>query len=511
MNKKVIREHVITVDGSRQLRKNCRRIGLNYYKIGNINEKESGQCYFIDGTFYIANSENSKIQWNYSDNIYTINTEGLVKGMVEPGVIGYFRPNRTDVIWIHFNKVSMMAMNENVLPEKYGYDFMDGHFKPIAEVQLSKPMSSERLKPSYYTLNSSLYGFGEDLATRIVKESWTKTLENNISEHIFDKYLKPYKYGLEIETDGGWLPEKYYYQYGALPLKDGSINGTEVTTFPYEDKIFNNTAMLFNILQRYTMVNFNNSLHVNIGNIPNTATFRAAIWILYCRLQSEIESMTPSYKRDQRYINDKRGRGKDHCKLQESLGLCRKHTFSQETVNMIDNTIRKFLNEGSSSTDFVRDGTPKWEQRTRYYSLNMLPCYFGSKENVRVEFRLHSGTVNPIKALNWMFICASIVKFAQEKYQMIIEGKEKILMEDVLEYSFLDGTPEGEFLFKYLKGYINSRTRQHIDDIETDTLYGFEFSGDPSYLFTVNGVSILNYEQHAKEGAQPRTPNRSKV
>lgn len=508
--RKVTNPNVVTYDGTIHPRERCRKIGERYYLIGDITKKDSGQCYLIDGVYYKHVNESSSVQWNYTKNIYTNNLSNLVYGYVNKNEKGYFEYDKLNsVMGVDEGGNVMHIMNIDNLPNGFSIDYVDGMFKPKSQQVMSKPVSSDRSKPVYRYLNSSYYGFGEDPATEIVKETYQRYINENVKPSIFDKFFFRYTYGLEIETDAGWLPEPYYFRHGALPLKDGSIFGTEVTTFPYnQNRMFNNLATLMKMLAKYTKASFNTSLHVNIGNIRNTPEFRVAIWILYCRLQNEIESFIPMYKRDQRFFNDKRGRGKDHCRFQESLDVVRRYTDIRSEIPLADAKIRKFLNEGSTSSEFVKDGAAKWDQRTRYYALNMLPAYFVKNNNPRIEFRVHGGTVNPIKTICWTLICGAMVKYAEERFTNILEAKEKIYLSDVIEYSFNDKTEEGRFLVNYLNGYIATRISDNILAKEKDDIYG-EFQGerDNEYIYRLGNSTILNYEEKgAQSGAKNSEP-----
>ena len=509
---KIKKDTVVTYDGSIHPRSKCRRIKDIYYLLGDPSVKDSGQCYLIGDTYYISNGINAKVQWNYSRGGYTIDLKGLVKGYVDKkGTIGYFEPDVSQNLpACNADRQYLTIMNENCIPTNMAYDFADGIIKPISQISMSKPFVVERNKPTYSTLSSEYYGFGEDLNTRNVEKIFKQNLEK-IPVSVFDKYFGKYTHGLEIETDGGWLPEYVYYRHGALPLKDGSIYGTEITTFPYVPyKMFNNLKQLANECSKYTIATHNTSLHHNVGNVPNDPYFRVALWMLYCRLQSEIETFIPPYKRDQRFFAEKRGRGKDHCRIQESLGLLRRYHDWKTEIPIADEEIRRFLNEGSVASKFVKRDHNKWDQRTRYYALNLLPMYFPKEgSQPRVEYRIHSGTVNPTKILCWTFLCTAITKFAEEQQERIFVGRDKITLEDVIEFAFADGTPEGVFLTEYLKEYVKYRTKQHIDTLNNDSVYGSEFKDDNSFVFQYKKMSLLNYEQ--TERTQPRKKDSEKL
>jgi len=55
-------------------------------------------------------------------------------------------------------------------------------------------------------------------------------------------------------------------------------------------------------------------------------------------------------------------------------------------------------------------GEHKWMINSRYHIINLVPFLFGKRGTI--EFRVHPPTLNPIKAINWLFICNAILKFA---------------------------------------------------------------------------------------------------
>jgi len=486
--KKVTTVNVVTFDGTTHPRSKCRKISNEFYLIGDVQVKDSGQCFLINDTYYTLRPSSAKIAWDHTRKQYNL-IDQMVQGYVDNKLtFGYFTLSLTECLQASRD---LYFMNETCIPKNYSYDFGSGIY---TDAPVIKKMSITERKPIRKMLRTDLYGFGEDPSTQKVLETSFNWIQNNVDRSVLDKYFKDYKYGLEVETDGGWLPERTFFRYGALPLRDGSIFGEEVTTAPYTGpRVFNTIRGLFKEMQKFNMSSQNNSLHVNVGNVPNTPEFRVALWVLYCRLQAEVEAMIPAYKRDQRYFLEKRGRGKDHCRYMESLGLLKRYTNLKTEIPEADDIIRRFLNEGSTSKEFKAQNQPKWEQKTRYYSLNFLPLYFEQNaKRHRIEYRIHSGTVNPTKALNWILICTAITHYAQTMQNTIFEGKVKITLSDVIDHAFQDGE-EGTELANYLKAYVQQRTREHIATIEQDNLYGTEFLNDNGYKFIFGGFDIESF------------------
>ena len=498
---------IITYNGKTELRSACRSINNKFYKIGNVTIKDSGDCYLMtDGQYYRL--AQGKIAWNFSTNVYDY-VENMVKGYIpNKEKIGYFNYD----VKQNFNAVDNLLVfdDKTIEMHKLHYDFTRGVFLETANGR-NVPMQI-REKPSYKTLPNTIYGMG-DYPKEIlddVTKSYKETLSNT-PKSIFDKYFEGLKFGLEIETDLGWWPEPYYYKFGCVPLKDGSIHGTEITTIPYEGR-FNLFADLFKSMCKYTQATQNNSLHVNISGFKNTPEFRVAIYNMYYRLQQEINAFTPVYKRELAYFINKPGGAKDHCQPLEKLGVVFRYDEDEYSLQIekSDIEIFKFLNEGHynercniKSRRHIKEGGHKWDQHNRYRALNMIPLYFGNVAASRIEYRVHSGTVNPTKSLVWLFITSAITKFVENNAKRILCSKEKITLDDILKETYEDETKEGLFLLEYIRSYIAQREITNTRIVTTHgDIYGNEFLEDRQFAFKLNNKSdLFTVNESAGKGA----------
>lgn len=486
---------VITFNGKTELKNQCRSINGKYYKLGDVNVKDSGDCFQLpDGIFYRLSG--GKIRWDYSQNKYNLvdnMMEGYVPNLSEP--IGYFTPSPENML---ANDGFTIMNEETIRVLKMKYDFTCGKYgrTVIAE----KPIIL-RSRPTYHNLHTNIYGLGEYDATilKCIGETSNETLKNTPASDI-DKYFQNYKFGLEIETDGGWFPEKLYFKYGSVPLKDGSIKGSEITTIPLPGKL-HFFGDMFDDLATYTMVTSNNSLHINLSGFNNTPEFRVALYSLYYRLQQEIQAFIPAYKRSLQYLISKEGGAKDHCAPMENLGFSKR--FAQDPkefanqVTEADIEIFKWLNEGVYDGTYniktrkhIKHGQAKWEFQNRYYALNLMPLYFGGHPaTTRIEYRVHSGTVNKYKAVLWMLICASITKFVENNIIRILCSKDKITLDDVIIETI--DSPE---LANYILSYISSRQKENLPIITNhrNDIYGCEFTKDSAYKFAMNNFDLFS-------------------
>lgn len=474
---------VITYNGKTYPRNECRLINGKYYKIGNINQKDSGDCYQINDTYYRIVSK--RIAWDYLLKQYNL-IDNMVQGFVpdKSNNKGYFTKTNDCII----SADDEFIMNEETaLYLNMQYDFSKGaySFNPV----FNSPMVL-RSKPTYRTLPTNIYGMAEYPA-EIIENIKNQSESIEYAKSNFDKFLFDYTFGLEIETDGGWFPEKLYYKYGALPLKDGSILGTEITTLPSKLSV-DYIRQLFTDLSTYTMAQQNNSLHVNMSGFENTPKFRVALYVLYYRLQQEINQFIPLYKRDLNYFLSKAGGAKDHCKPLESLGIVKRYNIeSNEDINNADKLIFTWLNEGVYNNTFnietrrhQKQNHPKWEWHSRYYALNLMPLYFGNPAFSRIEYRVHSGTVNKHKALAWIFITSAITKFVELHADRILYTKDKIDLDEIFNvvYDPINDT-DGKIIYDFLKTYIQLRINDNVQKVirHDGNVYGNEFRSDNNF------------------------------
>lgn len=507
-----VAKKIITYNGTEEEAGACRKIAGQFYKIGDLTKENSGQCYLYEDTYYRETS--TKLQWDHELERYN-HVDNMVKGYTLNG-LKYFTYNRSknyhasEGLFVIDNTPTILKVNNLY------WDFARGVYVPH-QPGISKPAVLPR-KPTYKTLSSEIYSLNEYNTTEI-QQDFNKYVK---TANLFDKFLHNYTYGLEIETDGGYFPENLFYKLGCVPLKDGSIMGTEITTLLYPPNI-NLMEELFNNTSQFCTATHNNSLHVNLSGFKNSPKFRVAMYLLYYRLQQEILAFTPLYKRDLQYFTDKRGGPKDHCKPMESLNIV--HRYKKDTLDVevkkADEIIFKFLNEGVYDDTYnietrrhVRQGNAKWDHQNRYYALNLMPMYFGNVANSRIEFRLHSGTVNKYKSLIWIFICAAITKFVENNTDRILIGTDKITLDDVLYETIIrEDNDEERFLLDYITTYINQRREKNTSYImnHNGSIYGDEFSRDNSFVFEIQGkLSPFNYEfsRTVKEISTKRKPSK---
>jgi len=516
--KSIKEKTVITSDGKTAPINRCRKINGIFYLIGNNKIKDSGEVFLIkteDGTETYYRKTNASLIWDYTNEEYCLKTLRHIRGIVKiknlKGNIsyeeGFFIPNVLDNVT---TASGIVFMNMNIIKEA-GLDWnpiaMDvkiGKYEKT-QMEISSALNESYKKYRYVRFPADVYSLS-DINTEEFQETRNKWLEINGKKSIFDKFLFNYTIGVEIETSAGHIPENELFRYGLVPLRDGSIAGHEFTSTVIDRFPFFLLKNIFESTVKNCFSNSNCSLHFHLGNVPRTKEFIVAFWSLYYRLQDSLDGLMPPYKRELAFLANKRigggARGaKDHCKRIEPLYNT---NIKKIDVEKTFNSIVNFFNDGKiakpdssskSPLKFIHNkvGVNKWDYESRYYSINLLPYFF--HKSGTIEFRLHSGTVNPQKAMAWLFICAALVKFAEQNMEIILEGEQKIRLYDILEV-FNDETKESQFLIEWLKLYIYARQDNHNKLVFNHDMFGTEFLQDHFFCINAeNGKNLLNYEQ----------------
>lgn len=337
------------------------------------------------------------------------------------------------------------------------------------------------------------------------------------------KLLKGLSIGIEFETIGGRIREQDLSLLGVVPLRDGSIKGFEFTTIPYgmKNSFLNQTdtvelakdlislKKLCKELSEKTIIDNTCSMHLHIGNARKDKLFLIALYMLSYKIQEELFLFQPKFKEDSpKYL----GTQKNYCQKLDHLNLFDNCIFDKSSVlktNYCDNVdlhfnkIFKFLSGGYDiGSKFNRKNynhpySRKWERTARYHWINLVNTVFSRSGTI--EFRLHSSTLNFTKVLNWILICAAIVKYTESHIKEIVSGsiKDIDLNTILLGYSnnFRDKkgvNTYGLFIYNYLSSYIKDRKMYFKEECDKKLYLGQDdLKKDKMYKFVFNGIDSL--------------------
>lgn len=464
-------ETVKTFDGSKALRSDCRKIQGEYYKIGDPEVENSGQCYYIDGKYWRITT--GKIVYDFSIMRYTQKNSSHIYGVIAVESDGTVKLG-------HFS---------NTLPFEFAYLYHDGeggNRYPILDPSSIDPNGVYRYKRSedaYYhktkVKTSTLHSL------KSVSSDYKRSLEYGAGPYIseytkyFNKYYNPeklydfvekygdfikdYTFGVEFESIRGRIPERLHKPLGLIPLRDGSISGLEYVTIPLSGKKGLNAVIdSCNMLDVHTSYDDSCSTHLHIGNVPRTEEFFLAFFKVICLLQEELFSFFPIYKKHNYSV--KRQNYTKPLPLNIAMSLDRSITSKKQVRDNFE-LLFQWLSGGSSYVDnfsslsSVRshpsdpENRSKWNINSRYYHVNFIPLLFGNKQTI--EFRIHTPTYDGNKIMNFIALCTSLIDFTIKNESKILKDFSKfknLSVNDVLR-SCLHGD-----ISSYISRYFNSRS-----------------------------------------------------
>lgn len=434
-------ETLITTIDNRIVDKSlCRKMGQHYYLKGDVNIENSGECYYIDDKYYKYNTgyiffDHTVKQYVKKGSVEHNIVEGIVD-VKEDGTLsyGYFSINlkKKDYVQLHNNIGTFVCLNENMIKacKYYKENLQDGDY------YLRKNLDSCKfVKPS--------------VCDRNYKQSLpydSRNIISNIKESYLDNYIPDYHYvlkdlksdltkgltfGVEYETIVGMLPNRFVNKLGLIPLRDGSIDGLEYVTVPLKGHIGLQTILDINKeLKKRTSYDNSCSLHLHIGNIPRTEEFFLALFKVLFLVQDEVYSMFPHYKKENYDI--KRKHYTKPLPLKETMLLFDSNIKTKEDVKKNFSILYQFLSTNQSydkaggSLDRIKNhpsdpgGDSKWNIKSRYYWVNLIPLLFGNKQTV--EFRVHTSTYDSNKIMNYMLMCFAIVNYTIKNQDSILKN-----------------------------------------------------------------------------------------
>ena len=435
---------VITIKGEELPISQCRKFNKLYYKLGDINIQNSGDCYLINGKCY--REETGLIVYNYSIKEYVILNDNLLQGVVDVAdgnlIIGYFNNNTKYSKITDKNGKSHWLYNVEIFNnnKEYRECLSTGNFYHISTLQAWKFNKIEFPNKNYkYSLPYDSKGIiGNNLKN--YNENYNPEISQNIKNYA--PLLENLSFGLEFETTKGHIPDRVLNQYGLIPLRDGSISGIEYVTVPMEgEKGLQCTADILKELKKRTSYSDETcSLHLHLGNIPRTKEFILAFFKVGMKIQDEMFQMFPLYKKYNYHIKNKNYSAPlptfeilsqldpiiDSRNIDENFGILYKYLSMGQEFKSVGNNLENVLSHPADP-----NGNQKWLVKCRYFLYNLVPLIFGNKQTI--EFRIHTPTYDVNKILPFIFMNSLIVNFVIRNQKLILNRKNFIN-----SYSLLD-------------------------------------------------------------------------
>ena len=439
---------VITIKGEELPISQCRKFNKLYYKLGDINIQNSGDCYLINGKCY--REETGLIVYNYSIKEYVILNDNLLKGVVDVAdgnlIIGYFNNNTKYSKITDKNGKSHWLYNVEIFNnnKEYREHLSTGNFYHISTLQAWKFNKIEFPNKNYkYSLPYDSKGIiGNNLKN--YNENYNPEISQNIKNYA--PLLENLSFGLEFETTKGHIPDRVLNQYGLIPLRDGSISGIEYVTVPMEgEKGLQCTADILKELKKRTSYSDETcSLHLHLGNIPRTKEFILAFFKVGMKIQDEMFQMFPLYKKYNYHIKNKNYSAPlptfeilsqldpiiDSRNIDENFGILYKYLSMGQDFKSVGNSLDNVLSHPADP-----NGNQKWLVKCRYFLYNLVPLIFGNKQTI--EFRIHTPTYDVNKILPFIFMNSLVVNFVIRNQKLILNRKNFINSWSLLDILYM--------------------------------------------------------------------------
>lgn len=466
-------KYVTTVKNERHLKNQCRKIDNEYYKIGDRNVENSGDCYEINGRYYKDNT--GYILYDNFTKQYEIANSSHLKGVINIKnntlIIGRFSKNNlcTKLIEKDSSKI-FYVMNYNILENSnYILDKVHNIYRHFTNINILNLLNYKKLDYGYkQSLN---YNITSDLISQ-VKQEYIDHL-HQLKEYSYTygikKYIKGLSFGAEFETSKGVIPKKYCLANALVPLRDGSIKGLEYVTLPLEgEKGINALINSSKLINNYTTYDDSCSFHLHLGNIPRTESFILALFKTAMLIQDEMFEMFPLYKKE----------NLEYKKKNYTSPLPSSKLFSLldpviDKNNLKENfsIIFKYLSDGYDYLEYNKDlknvhshpfdpnNTRKWNIKSRYHWINFVPLLFGNKETV--EFRIHTPVKDPNKIIYFLLLTSKIVNFVKENEKSILNNdfikSNNLNLVSIIKNNLKDNDFMDKFINSNLYNYCYSR------------------------------------------------------
>lgn len=475
---------VTTVKGETVPRGNCRRIDGNFYMIGDPRIKDSGDCYKIGDRYYRADT--GYILFDEEEQTYVTSTSDLIKGFIDykdgEFIEGYFSENILYNVDIQLSNGENRILFRKEIGEKnreYRFHRERGLFRHIRDFRATSFNAFPYLDPDYkYGLSYNCTD--ENMQFTIKAHNKSNVISKVVSEEQAS-LLEDITFGLEFETVSGRIKPDLCAPLGLIPLRDGSIGGLEYATIPLQGhKGLETINLICDKLSESTLYDENCSLHLHLGGLPRDKKHILAMFKMLMVLQDEMYSLFPIYK--QYNFGVKR---KNYTKPLPVVNILSKLDKKIDSSNLDTNfdTIFSFLSMGMPANSFGDGsgdlsqitshpsdprGTRKWNIRTRYHWVNMIPILFGNKKTV--EFRLHTPTEDFHKISSYLYLCAAIILYVRKKCDDILAGVHYSNLGDIIYTAF----SKDDNLAYRLNQYISNRKDAVYQTHSTGNIKGDE-------------------------------------
>jgi len=473
------------IDGVKFPISECVQISGKWYSKSNpsvLKDHETGE-YFCDKVrgrrvYGIVGIENDNVVYGFftptlSKNVRFIDDKQQSEVIVIDETIfegnKNFMENISEGIWYYYPKITSEIFKKN----KSIYNAHDWTVKK-------------------YNIEENVLEFSQKTVTY-------KDFPHNISDmnKRYAKFLR-YTFGYEFEVQRGFVPNHMQYRHGIIPCRDGSINGGgEYVTIPKEGaKGLSSLENLCEYMKTRVGLDIHCSTHLHLGGYPVDKHKIVALYLLCYKIQEDIFDMLPPYKRYWEGFKKK-----NYCKELDCFGISIPKKLDK-------NSFKAYLDDGygkifSFLSDFkqeIHNYSPgdrhpsghKWDIENRKCWVNFINMFYSSRHTI--EFRPHQATFNPVKVVNWLFICNAILMYADVFSNEILTENKRITLKDVLSVYFTLNKEDrdADFLSTYLIEFVESRKKEFAKSFaEKDFPCEWDLEDDKKYDFRLNGKNLF--------------------
>jgi hypothetical protein len=311
----------------------------------------------------------------------------------------------------------------------------------------------------------------------------SRFLNNDIFSYIAQGMLK---YALEIETTNFTGAIADLKDHFLIPLKDGSLpdTGMEFCTPPLSGvKGLYVIKDIMKYIASTSTIDSSCALHVHVDISDLSKDEIVALYILYLRVQDEINGMFPAYIESQVSMASK---SKEYSARLPSLNIpliLRKSQSNAEIVEQIYEYIKSAYTWEDSDRRTEAPWGSSWNCASRYMALNMVPYFLGKNT---VEFRSHPPTRSYSEVLNWIALISAMLQYVRAESNYIINSYHhgrKINLLNIIES--IPVTTLSIALSQYVESLSSLRASQWSDAISTANLQAAGVSGRNRYLMNL--------------------------
>lgn len=409
---------------------------------------------------------------------------------------------------IHFtkNKHAVDNLPRFILKKEYKILNDDNSVKlerSSQKIEFGFCISEENLKNNNYieSLHNGYFYHKDHIGISYNSYFGYETFNNNCLEKTGFKSLSflttegiKYTFGIEIEMQKCFIPNRLRNKLNINCVRDGSINNKQddrkggpefVTGVLSGDSGFLHLNKICNEITKRGELDQSCGLHVHIGGASFSEKFLVMSYILGLKLENEFYNLVPKSRRNSVYCSSLKNLEFNFDNIQNDKDFkIRCSTYYKELFKYLCGSYPN--DKLNKNTNHPRGRTCNYDHTSpRYNWLNFVPAVFNTKginNSWTLEFRIHSGTSNFIKIKNWIKLCMAFVYFADNYYEDIINNcvtingvKYPLNVENIVNKVY---RKSGSNLNKYLK------TRKDK--------FNDEFDENKEYTENCNGVLELN-------------------